>query len=101
MNDIISNLKFFFKLLDKGGYYVIEDFNHPKYFNYLNDSNNKELLVDVIIKKLKKKKFFKSKILSLKDQRYLFRNIKKINLHKGSMVSLKKNISDILFIEKF
>ena len=101
MNDIISNLKFFFRLLDKGGYYVIEDFNHPKYFNYLNDSNNKELLVDVIIKKLKKKKIFKSKILSLKDQKYLFRNIKKINLHKGSMVSLKKNISDILFIEKF
>jgi len=100
LNDIISNLKFFFKLLDKGGYYVIEDFNHPKYFNYLNNSNNKELLVDAIIKNLKKKKFFKSKILSLKDQKYLFRNIKKINLHKGSMISLKKNISDILFIEK-
>lgn len=100
MNDIISNLKFFFKLLDKGGYYVIEDFNHPKYFNHLNDSNDKELLVDVIIKNLKKKKFFKSKILSLKDQKYLFRNIKKINLHKGSTVISKKNVSDILFIEK-
>ena len=100
LTDIIGNLKFFFKLVDKGGYYVIEDFNHPKYFHYLNDSNNKELLVDEIILNLKKKNFFKSNILSQKDQKFLFKNIKKINIHKGIMISAKKNISDILFLEK-
>ena len=100
LNDIINNLKFFFKLVDKGGFYVIEDFNHPKYYHYLNDSNNKELYVDEIIKNLKEKKFFKSKILSRGNQKFLFKNIKKINIHKGTMFSSKKNISDILFIEK-
>ena len=100
LNDIIHNLKFFFKFLDKGGYYVIEDFNHPKYFHYLNDANNRELFVDKIIKNLKKKKFFKSKILSKKDQKLLWKNIKKINMHKGRMLNSKKNISDILFLKK-
>ena len=100
LNDIISNLKFFFKMVDKGGYYVIEDFNHPKYFNYLNDSNDKELFFDQIIKNLKQKKMFRSKILSQQDQKFLFKNIKKINIHKGIMLSSKKNISDILFLEK-
>jgi len=100
LNDIIHNLKFFFKFLDKGGYYVIEDFNHPKYFHYLNDANNRELFVDKIIKNLKKKKFFKSKILSKKDQKFLWKNIKKINMHKGRMLNSKKNISDILFLKK-
>ena len=87
-------------MVDKGGYYVIEDFNHPKYFNYLNDSNNKELFVDEIIKNLKQKKMFRSKILSQQDQKFLSKSIKKINIHKGIMLSSKKNISDILFLEK-
>ena len=101
LSDIIHNLNFFFKHLDKGGYYVIEDFNYPKYFNFLNDSNNKELLVDQIIKNLKKKKFFKSEILRKKDQKILWKNIKKINFHKGIMINpKKKNISDILFFKK-
>ena len=100
LNDIIHNLKFFFKYLDKGGYYVIEDFNHPKYFNFLNDSNNKELLFDRIIENLKKKQFFKSKILSKNNQKFLCKNIEKINFHKGIMVDSKKNISDILFLKK-
>ena len=100
LNDIISNLKFFFRMVDKKGYYVIEDFNHPKYFNYLNDSNNKELFVDQIIRNLKHKKIFKSKILGKQDQKFLFKNIKKINIHKGLKLNSKKNISDILFLEK-
>ena len=100
LNDIIHNLKFFFKFLDQGGYYVIEDFNHPKYFSYLNDSNNKELFIDKIILNLKKKKLFKSSILSKMDQKFLFKNINKINTYKGKMIKSKKNISDILFLKK-
>tara|TARA_B100000963_G_scaffold305860_1_gene280228 strand:+ start:168 stop:938 length:771 start_codon:yes stop_codon:yes gene_type:complete len=100
LNDIIHNLNFFFKFLDKGGYYVIEDFNHPKYFKYLNDSKNKELFIGEIIENLRKKRFFKSKILSKKDQKFLWKNIKKFNLHKGRMLKSKKNISDIVFLKK-
>ena len=86
--------------MDRGGYYVIEDYNHPKYFSYLNDSNNKELFIDKIILNLKKKKLFKSNILSKMDQKYLFKNINKINVYKGKMIKSKKNISDILFLKK-
>ena len=100
LNDIIGNLKFFFKFLDKGGFYVIEDFNHPKYFDYLNNSKKKELYIHEIIINLKNRKFFKSKILSQKDQKFLFENIKKIYVHKGKMLNYKKNISDVLFLEK-
>lgn len=100
LNDIISNLKFFFKFLDKGGFYVIEDFNHPKYFNYLDNSKKKELHMDEIIKNLKKRKSFKSNILSQNDQKFLFKNIKKVNVHKGKMLHRKRNISDLLFLEK-
>ena len=95
LKDIIRNLNFFFKFLDKGGYYVIEDYNHPKYYNFLNDGNNEELLVDQIIKNLKKKNYFNSKILSKNDQKNLFQNIKSINIYKGNMKD-----SDILFLEK-
>ena len=95
LKDIIHNLKFFFKFLEKGGYYVIEDYNHPKFYNFLNNANNEELLLDQIIKNLKKKKHFKSKILSKNDQVLLWRNIKKINTYKGKMKD-----SDILFLKK-
>ena len=95
LKDIIHNLNFFFKFLDKGGYYVIEDFNHPKYYNFLDNGDNKELLIDQIIKNLKTKKYFKSKIFSKNDQKNLFQHIKNINTYKGKMKD-----SDILFLEK-
>ena len=100
LNDIIHNLKFFFKYLDKDGYYVIEDYNHPKYYTFLNNSQNKEILVDKIIYNLRKKRNFKSEILNKKDQQILIKNIAKIFTYKGIMIDLKKNVSDILFIKK-
>ena len=56
LNDMINNLNFFFPYVKKGGYYVVEDFNHSKYYPYLNDSKGKEILFKEIIKNLKKKK---------------------------------------------
>ncbi len=100
LNDIIHNLKFFFKFLDNGGYYVVEDYNHPKYYTFLNNSQNKELLFDKIIYNLKNKFFFKSKILKKSDQQFLFNNIEKIYTHKGIMIDKKKNVSDILILKK-
>ena len=59
---MIFSLKFFFKYLDKKGIYVIEDFNAPVYFKELNDGKNNELLIQEILKKIKKKEKFKSTI---------------------------------------
>ena len=100
LKDIIHNLKFFFQFLDYGGYYIIEDYNHPKYYKFLNNSNNQEILVDKIIDNLRKKKNFKSKILNNKDQQKLFKNIKKIYTYKGIMRDANKNVSDILILKK-
>ena len=100
LKDIIHNLKFFFQFLDYGGYYIIEDYNHPKYYKFLNNSNNQEILVDKIVDNLKKKKIFKSKILNNKDQQKLFKNIKKIYTYKGIMIDANKNVSDILILKK-
>ena len=46
--------KFFFKFLDNGGLYIIEDYKHPEYYSTLNNTKN-ELSISQIIEKLKKK----------------------------------------------
>ena len=50
--------------------YIIEDFNLPKYYKYLNDSNNKEIYIDEILKILNKKN-----ILNLISYQNLNKNI--------------------------
>ena len=100
LKGIIHNLKFFFRFLDKDGYYIIEDFNHPEYYSFLNDSDGNELLFKNIIQNIKNKNFFESKILNQEDQKYLFENIKDINVYKGKMFDKGKNVSDIVFFKK-
>jgi len=100
LTDMIHNLKFFFKFLDNDGYYVVEDYNHPRYFTYLNDSNQRELFFDQIIENFKKKNYFDSRILSKSDQDYLHKNIKTIDVKKGFMINNKENISDLVFFKK-
>ena len=95
LTDMIRSLKFFFKYLEGGGYFILEDFNAPVYFESLNDSNGEEILMNDILENLKRKKYFKSSILSKQDQQYLFDNILNIEKYKG-----KTKISDIAFIQK-
>ena len=95
LTDMIRSLSFFFKYVERGGYFIIEDFNAPVYFKSLNDSNGKELLINDILENLKKKKYFESSILSKRDQKYLFDNILSIEKYKG-----KTSISDIAFIHR-
>ncbi len=95
LTHMIGSLKFFFKYLEKGGYFIIEDFKAHRYFQDLNDGNNSEIPMEEILLNIIKKKKFKSKILSSKDQEYLFNNVSDIDLYKG-----KTNISDIAFIKK-
>ena len=95
LTDMIRSLKFFFKYLERGGYFIIEDFNAPIYFKSLNDSDGKEILMNDILENLNRKKYFDSSILSERDQEYLFDSIHSVEKYKG-----KTDISDIAFIQK-
>ena len=106
LKEIINNLRFFFPLVAKDGYYIIEDFNQPENLygidrnSYLDDDRS-EIFFKNIIQSIKDKKFFKSKILTKEDQMYLFDSIKYINVYKGKMVDEQgKNVSDIVFFKK-
>ncbi len=93
LSDILFSIKMLFSYLKKGGLYVIEDFKHPNYYDY--NKNIDHILVDHVLKNLKEKKFFSSKIISKDDQTYLHKNINKIKIYKGNLKD-----SDICFIEK-
>tara|TARA_B100000401_G_scaffold259584_1_gene176559 strand:+ start:62 stop:814 length:753 start_codon:yes stop_codon:yes gene_type:complete len=95
LTHILKNLIFFFKFVEKGGYFVVEDYNFPKIYKHLNDGGNDELFFDEVLEKLKTKNYFNSKILSKEQQKYLFDNIKEIYQHKGT-----KFDSDIVFLKK-
>ena len=95
LSHIIKNLISFFKYVESGSYYVIEDFNAPEYYNYLNDSKDSELFIKNILLNLKEKKSFKSNLLNEQDQKYLFENISSIDIYKGDT-----QFSDIAFLKK-
>ena len=94
LTHIIKNIIIFTKYVERSGFYIIEDFNLPKYYKYLNDSNNKEIYIDEILKNIKQKKYFKSDILSKSEQKYLFETIEKIYIYKGNTKD-----SDIAFLK--
>ena len=95
-----KNFIFFFKYLGPGGFYVIEDYNHPKYFDYLNDSGPGEPFFDNILDFLEKKANFKSRNFNYEAQNLIFNDIESIFKYKGAVISDGKNISDIAFVEK-
>ncbi len=94
LTHIIKNIIFFIRYIEKGGYFVIEDFNLPKNYNHLNDSENKEVFIDQILNNIEKKKYFKSDILSKPKQKYLFETIESIYIYKGDTKD-----SDIAFLK--
>jgi hypothetical protein len=118
LSDIKNNFLFFFEYLNSKGYYVIEDFNNPKYYEYLDDMKNKEQLIGDFLVSLKEKKFFSSQIINFNSDNKLFDKILNIYIHKGSMILNDKildyvnvseeykkklknlNVSDIAFIQK-
>ena len=92
---MLNNFKNFFKKVKSDGFYVIEDFNHYKYYSYLNDSSFNSLEIEEIFKLLKNKQFFESDNLDKDFQNYCFNNILEISIHKG----IQDN-SYIAFIKK-
>ena len=120
LSDIKKNFLFFFEYLNPGGYYVIEDYNHPKYYEYANDIQNNEQLISDFLISLKEKKIFSSEISNFNSDNKLFDRVSNVHVHKGSMVldremlvaqdaavsekAIKElsniNVSDIAFIRK-
>jgi hypothetical protein len=94
-SDILNNFENFFRRIKPGGFYVIEDFNHYKYYSHLNDSTPDSLEIDDIFHLLKVKKIFNSENLSFDFQNYCLNNISNIKIHKGV-----KADSYIAFISK-
>ena len=94
-SDMLNNFKSFFKKVKSGGFYVIEDFNHYKYYSYLDDSSFNSLEIEEIFKLLKNKQFFESDNLDKDFQNYCFNNILEISVHKGI-----QDDSYIAFIKK-
>ena len=60
LSDILIGFKLFFKFVKSGGFYVIEDFKHPNYYQYNNDINH--IFIDEFLNNLKNKKTFSSNI---------------------------------------
>ena len=93
LSDILLGLKLFFKLVKKGGFYIIEDFKHPNYHQY--NRNIDHILVDELLKNFEQRRVITSSLLTEKDQLFLMNSIDKIENFKGNLFE-----SDICFLSK-
>ena len=53
LSDILFSLNFFFRFVNQGGTYVIEDFKHPNYYKYNLDTQ--DIMVEDLLSKIIKK----------------------------------------------
>ena len=93
LSDMLFSFNFFLKHVKKNRFYIIEDFKHPNYYKYNKDTN--EILIDNLLKIIPKKEYFHSKIMNKNDQKFIFNEVKKIDIYKGNLKD-----SDICFITK-
>ena len=93
LSDQLNALNFFYKLVAKGGFYIIEDYKFPNYFKHLNDVN--DIKIDELIKKVNQRVEFSSSLISINTINDLISTNKKIYEYKGNT-----DISNISFFEK-
>lgn len=99
IRDIFITLSVFFKKLNNGGYYIIEDIDQHKVFTELNPNSTKFTPLE-FLKKLSNNENAVSEYLSNDEIDYLKKNIKEYYFEKGAMVYENQNISDIVFLRK-
>ena len=92
LSDILKCFNNYFTLIKPGGFYIIEDYKHPNYYNHLNDVE--DILVDDLIKKIINKEHFKSNFFNQLNQDNIFKKIKNIDTYKGNLKD-----SNIVFFE--
>ena len=61
LNDILTSLNILFKHVKNDGFYIIEDYKFPNFFDHLNDKD--ESTIDILIDNIKSKKKIYSNIL--------------------------------------
>jgi SAM-dependent methyltransferase len=93
LSDILFSLNIFFKYLKNNGFFIIEDFKHPNYYQY--NKNINHILVDEFLSNIKDKIFSNSSIFNHEEQKILMNSIKNIFLEKGNLSD-----SDICFLQK-
>ena len=93
LSDILFSLNSFYKNLKKNGFYVIEDFMFPNYFEHLNDVD--ELKIDELAERIRNKKKFNSNIIEDKLKNYFKNKNNIVNVYKGNLSN-----SDIVFFQK-
>lgn len=94
---IIRNIKNFYYCLKRDSFYVIEGFGLK--YSHFNDLKYEHSIFD-ILKFFNKKKFFNSKILTVKNQKTIFKTLKYVDIYKGSYVRNGFNLSDICFLKR-
>jgi hypothetical protein len=92
-SDQLKALNFFYKHVANNGFYIIEDYKFPNYFEHLNDVD--DLKIDELLKKINNKELINSKLLSTETINDLNKNNKNIFDYKGNLEH-----SDIVFFEK-
>ena len=93
LSDQLKALNFFYRYVGSEGFYIIEDYKFPKYFNHLNDVN--DIKINELIEKINKKEIINSKLISQDTLKDIAANTKNIYEHKGNT-----EISDVAFFEK-
>ncbi len=89
----LKAINYFLKLVKKGGYYIVEDYKFPEYFQHLKDVQH--LPLSQIIKNVRKNNIVKSDFIETYTYELLKKERSNIFQYKG-----KKDFSDIMFIEK-
>ena len=93
LSDQLFSLDYFYRYVKKKGFYIIEDYCFPEYFERNNDVQ--ECKVSEIIGFIKNRTNFSSKIITNKTITEINTTIKKIHSYKGNT-----HLSDIVFFEK-
>ncbi len=99
IRDQIITMNIFFKKLNNGGIYVIEDSSQYLSYKHLNKDNlkygSKEILTSI-----KKNLSIEKNYLTTEEVESLRAQIKNLYFEKGDYIENNVNISEILFIEK-
>ena len=93
LSDQLFSLNFFYRYVKKKGFYIIEDYCFPEYFERNNDVEDYK--VSEIISFINNRADFSSKIITDKTITEINTTIKNIYFYKGNT-----HLSDIVFFEK-
>ena len=93
LSDQLIALNFFYKLVGKEGYYIIEDYKLLNHFKHLNDVN--EVSIEELAKNIRNRYVFNSKLISHETIDNIILNNQNIYEYMGNT-----DKSDIIFFKK-